>query len=323
MVRKSPTSQLRFQHRSLAIAALGTGALLMMTSWWNHRAVETMLETLQATQSDPELVEALAVRSWWMLGSSLLAATVLLYSAVVSWRRSHEDAGVADQAPATENPPETAERERQLHAVGEMSAVLAHEIRNPVTSLKGHAQLLVERLPADGRERSKAERIVSEAVRLEVLSADLLDFCKTGPLERRPIDPAKLLRDAAQAVDSERVEVKTEGCPKTWSLDPFKMRQLLVNILRNACQASTRGQTVEAQVHVDSDRLLFTVRDAGDGIAAGSEEQIFEPFFTTRAKGTGLGLGVARRIAEMHGGTVTAGNRAEGGARFETSIPDA
>jgi len=204
-----------------------------------------------------------------------------------------------------------------------MSAILAHEIRNPVASLKGHAQLLAERLKPGGRERRSADRVVAEAKRLETLAADLLDFCRTGPLKRRPADPAALLAAAADAVDASRVRVAREGAPAAWPLDTARLQQVLTNLLRNACQASPDGRPVEAGVTVESGRLVFEVRDFGAGIPAGDEERIFEPFYTTRTQGTGLGLGVARRIVELHGGTITAENHPEGGARFRVSIPAA
>ncbi len=262
---------------------------------------------------EPLVADQLAAHASRTLGSSALAAAALLLSAAIFWRLLRQR--------------EAAERrraeQRQLQALGEMSAVLAHEIRNPVTSLKGHAQLLAERLPAGGRERGKAERIVAEAKRLEALSADLLDFCRTGPLDRRPVDPAKLLRDAAAEVDAGRCEISGDRAPASWSLDPLKMRQVLLNVLRNACQASPEDRPVEARVALDGGRLLFVVRDSGPGIPAGDQERIFAPFYTTRAQGTGLGLGVARRIVEMHGGTIAAGNRPGGGARFEIRVPAA
>ncbi len=252
---------------------------------------------------EPLVADELAGHASRTLGSSALAAAALLLAAAIFWRLlRHREAAERRRA-----------EQRQLAALGEMSAVLAHEIRNPVTSLKGHAQLLVERLPAGGRERSKAERIVAEAKRLEALSADLLDFCRTGPLDRRPVDPAQLLRDAAAAVGDGRLEVSADGAPASWSLDPLKMQQVLENVLRNACQASPEERPVAARVTADGDHLLFVVRDAGPGIPAGDEERIFAPFYTTRAQGTGLGLGVARRIVEMHGGTIAAGNRPAGG----------
>ncbi len=262
---------------------------------------------------EPLVADELAGHASRTLGSSALAAAALLLAAAIFWRllRGRE---AAERRRA---------EQRQLAALGEMSAVLAHEIRNPVTSLKGHAQLLAERLPAAGRERAKAERIVAEAKRLEALSADLLDFCRTGPLDRRPVDPAELLRDAAAAAGDRRLEISAGGAPASWSLDPLKMQQVLVNVLRNACQASPGERPVAAEVAADGDRLRFVVRDSGPGIADGDEERIFAPFYTTRARGTGLGLGVARRIVEMHGGTIAAGNRPAGGARFEIRIPAA
>lgn len=263
---------------------------------------------------EPLVAGELAGHASRALGSSALAAAALLLSAAIFWRllRQREE---AERRRA---------EQRQLEALGEMSAVLAHEIRNPVTSLKGHAQLLAERLPADGGERRKAERIVAEAKRLEALSADLLDFCRTGPLDRLPVDPAKLLRDAAAAAgDAWRFEISSDGAPASWSLDPLRMRQVLLNVLRNACQASPEDRPVEARVATDGRCLLFVVSDSGPGIPAGDEERIFAPFYTTRAQGTGLGLGVARRIVEMHGGTIAAGNRPAGGARFEIRVPAA
>ena len=116
------------------------------------------------------------------------------------------------------------EEQRRLAALGEMSSVLAHELRNPLASLKGHAQLLLERLPA-GREHAKAETIVLEAQRLEALSADLLDFSRSGPIARRDVEPGSLLRSVAGAVDGGRVRVSDAGAPARWPLDESRTRQ--------------------------------------------------------------------------------------------------
>lgn len=107
----------------------------------------------------------------------------------------------------------TLERERRLAQLGEMSAVLAHEMRNPLASLKGHAQLLVEQLPQGTREAKKAERIVGEAERLETLSTTLLDLVRSGAIERRAVDVMALVRQVAEQVDVERIAI--EG-PAGW-----------------------------------------------------------------------------------------------------------
>ncbi len=220
---------------------------------------------------------------------------------------------------------EAAERrlqeQRRLAALGEMSSVLAHELRNPLASLKGHAQLLAERLPEESRERRKADRIVMEAERLEALSTDLLDFSRTGPIDRQDADPAVLLQAAAESVDASRVTLATSLAPRRWPLDADRMAQVLTNLLANALQASADGGRVEARVEAEDESLVFAIRDHGRGIPAGDEARIFEPFYTTRTSGTGLGLAVAQRIVEMHGGTIVATNAPDGGALLRVAIP--
>ncbi len=213
------------------------------------------------------------------------------------------------------------EEQRRLAVLGEMSSVIAHELRNPLASLKGNAQLLAERLPPDGRERKKAERIVLEAQRLEALSGDLLDFSRSGPIDRTDTDPAALLRAAAESVDPSRIVLSVEQAPPRFPLDAPRVRQALTNLLTNAVQASPDGVPATARVALEGARLVFTVSDRGPGIPPGDLERIFEPFYTTRPNGTGLGLAVAQRIVQMHGGTLTAANEPGGGASFRVAIP--
>ena len=213
------------------------------------------------------------------------------------------------------------ERERQLATLGEMSAVLAHEIRNPLASLKGHAQLLGEQLAGDAKVQKKVARIVDEARRLEELTSTLLDLVRSSSVSPQPTDPALLLREAAEAVDAERILLDTSRAPSSWSLDATRMAQVLRNLLQNALQASPVGAPVEASVSLERGELVLRVRDRGEGLPAGSETRIFEPFHTTRVQGTGLGLAVARRIVELHGGRIRGENHAEGGALFTLWLP--
>lgn len=211
-------------------------------------------------------------------------------------------------------------RDKHLARLGEMSAVLAHEIRNPLASLKGHAQLLAEASPADSRERAKIERIVDDAVRIERLSNELLDLVRTGKLDRQDCDPVDLARASAGDVDG-RIEVIDAGAPARWSLDPHRMRQVLTNLLTNAVEASPDGDAVDLTVSAPGEQLCFEVRDRGPGIAEEARDKVFEPFHTTRTRGTGLGLAVARRIVELHGGTLEAGNHPDGGAVLTATLP--
>jgi len=158
-------------------------------------------------------------------------------------------------------------------------------------------------------------------VRIEDLSATLLDFVRSSSVERKRTDPAALLREAASAVDEARIDLDVEDAPESWELDPPRIRQVLQNVLQNALQASPAGEHVEASAKLDRGALLISVRDRGPGLPPGEEEKIFEAFLTKRAKGTGLGLAIARRIVELHGGTLVGRTRDEGGAEFLVRIP--
>jgi two-component system, NtrC family, sensor histidine kinase HydH len=214
------------------------------------------------------------------------------------------------------------EREHHLAALGEMSAVMAHEIRNPLASLKGHAQLLGEQLDAESPLQKKVVRIVDEAKRLEELTTSLLDLVRSSAVEVQAIDPGQLVRDVAQAVDARRIRVEAASAPASWSLDPLRMQQVLRNLFENALQASGADGVVEAEVTLERGKLVMRVRDHGKGLPEGAEQRIFEPFHTTRTQGTGLGLAVARRIVEQHGGQIQAENHPQGGALFTLRIPD-
>ncbi|MCP3137798.1 two-component system sensor histidine kinase NtrB [Pyxidicoccus xibeiensis] len=216
---------------------------------------------------------------------------------------------------------EELERGRRLAALGTMSAVLAHELRNPLASLKGHAQLLAERVERDEVLRPKADRVVSEAVRLEQLMNDLLGFVRSGELRRAEADPNDVLRAAVEATGEASVEAHYLPERLRLPVDAGRLQQALENVLRNAVQASPEGTRVEASVEQEGRSLVFTVKDHGPGIPAGEEERIFEPFVTGRLRGVGLGLAITRRIVELHGGTVSARSHAGGGAEFRLTVP--
>jgi two-component system sensor histidine kinase HydH len=222
------------------------------------------------------------------------------------------------------------ERAQRLASVGELSAVLAHEIRNPLASLKGNAQLLATSLPSGETPRVKAERVVEEALRLETLVEDLLELARTGQLERLPRSPACLIAEAVEALAAtpawrspcparERcILVDVSRAPSSWSLDGERMVEALTKLLENAVQA---GMPVRASVALAGSQLVFEVQDGGAGVPDEMKERIFEPFHTQRARGAGLGLAVARRIGEMHGGCISVSDGSTGGAVFRISLP--
>ncbi|MEZ4361992.1 MAG: ATP-binding protein [Kofleriaceae bacterium] len=247
------------------------------------------------------------------LGIGALATASLLAVAIVLVRR--ESRRQADQRER--------ERERRLASLGEMSAVLAHELRNPLASLKGNAQLLAQLLPDGEKPRAKAERVVQEAVRLERLTADLLRFVRTSELQRVEVAPAAVVRGALPPSEdgaATAVELDDSAAPAAWTLDADRVSEVVRNLVDNALDA---GGPVRVAVRVAQRRLRIDVSDRGPGVPSEERERIFEPFVTTKAQGTGLGLAVARRIAELHGGTLVALDNPGGGALFRLELPEA
>lgn len=261
---------------------------------------------------EPVVATDLVGRASRSLALALASATILTLAALLFWRTSERYAAGRIEM----------EEQRRLSQLGEMSAVLAHEIRNPLASLKGTAQLLAEGLPEGSRELKRADRIVAEALRLEALTSDLLDFARSGPIFVEPVAPAGLVESAVEEV-GQPFEVDAADAPPQWRLDSRRLRHALVNILQNAAQAAPAERVPLVRISGEEDRLLIEIRDFGPGIAEGAVDRIFDPFFTTRTNGTGLGLAVARRAVEMHGGTIRASNAAGGGALFRIELPPA
>ncbi|HEY3806992.1 MAG TPA: HAMP domain-containing sensor histidine kinase [Kofleriaceae bacterium] len=262
---------------------------------------------LEVEPTEADELRAAARRTFAIVG--LAALTLLGVGIGITRRELRRRVELADR-----------EREKRLASLGEMSAVLAHEIKNPLASLKGNAQLLASSLPAGDKPRRQADRVVDEAVRLEKLTEDLLAFVRTGSLQRAPASPSAIARDAAGAVAGE-VSVDDRGAPPMWSLDAGRVREVLVNLVDNAVAA---GPPVWLRVFVDRGRLVFEVIDRGPGVPAADRDKIFEPFFTGKTRGTGLGLAIAKRMIELHGGTIAVlDSEQPPGARFRIEIPEA
>ena len=270
---------------------------------------------LLAVEFEPPVIEKLRA-DLTRIAFVAAAASAILLAFAIAWSKSARRLSAIERRAA---------HEQRLVALGGMSSVMAHELRNPLASLKGHAQLLAEDLEAspDAKMKAKAARVVSEAERLESLTTSLLDFVRDGPIDRTPIAPADLIALALEDLATERVHTTMTSAPKALPVDGRRLARALHNIVDNALQASPNGESVDLTVETEAggEQVRFTVRDRGPGIAEGSLSQIFEPFVTTRVRGTGLGLAVARRIVEQHDGTLTGDNHPAGGAVFTLRIP--
>ncbi|MBC3881196.1 HAMP domain-containing histidine kinase [Undibacterium sp. LX40W] len=217
-----------------------------------------------------------------------------------------------------------AERDRQLTLLGEMSAVVAHELRNPLAALKGHSQLLADLLTSSNTLNSsalkKAERIVVEAERLEKLTHVLLDFVRNSPLDLKLISPQQLVAELFLVVAEAEISTDFSNAPEIIYTDTTRLVMALSNLVRNAQQAAPRT-VIELVFKTDDEFTVIEVCDRGPGLETGSEEEIFERLVSTRSVGTGLGLAAVRRAVNQLGGTVSGENRPGGGAIFRIKLP--
>lgn len=229
-------------------------------------------------------------------------------------------------------------RREALAEVGRFSSMVAHEIKNPLTILRGSLQVLQRPDPA-GTAHATALRFMEEEVRrIDRLVSDFLLFAKPITAEKRRSDWVQWLKTAAEkmrlmAEGGERLRLELgQDHEVPGRFDGALMETTLGHLVRNALEATPKGGTVRVLSWVDSGGdegvtgmwWCFAVEDDGPGVPEEHREKIFEPFFTTKAKGSGLGLAMVRRIVEAHGGTVAWMPGAEGrGSRFVVRVPSA
>lgn len=217
-------------------------------------------------------------------------------------------------------------RQEQMARLGELGAVLAHEVRTPLAGIKGYAQLLGERI-TDERSQRFAAMIAQEAVRLEGLVNDLLDYARQDdPADGYTLLDGELLNTTWSMV-SDRSDVQPVNLEL--SIPPGvrvacrleRLRQLLINLFSNALQAIPSGGAVRATVTEGRGMVTLKVQDSGAGFTEEALRRAFDPFYTTRPRGSGLGLAVCRKIAEGCGGGITAANADGGGAVITVRLP--
>lgn len=216
-------------------------------------------------------------------------------------------------------------RQAALARVGQMAAVLAHEVRNPLAGIKGAIEVILSRRPPDDPERPIMRDIISRIESLGDLLNDLMVFARPRPPAFRMVPVLAIVEEAASMVRRDPVcrelDLVVVGDEVEAAIDPELIRGTLLNLLLNAAQAvSGRGRVTVAVRRADA-RVEVVVRDTGPGIPTDIRNQVFEPFFTTKTRGGGLGLSIARRTAELHGGSLEAECPAEGGTVMTLLLP--
>ncbi|HQH50852.1 MAG TPA: ATP-binding protein [Candidatus Hydrogenedentes bacterium] len=211
----------------------------------------------------------------------------------------------------------------RLAALGEMAATVAHEIRNPLGGLKGYAALLARDVDAEDSRARLVSKVLEGANQLELVVSDLLEYTRPVQLQLEPVNCAETVEAVVRYLGDVPKGVRLRqsvGEGHYVLADRLKLRQVLLNILQNAVQSIDGEGEVSVSCSVQGGCAVLTISDTGRGIAPELIEKVFSPFYTTREKGTGLGLAVAAKIVEAHGGKLWADSVEGEGSRFHVRL---
>jgi two-component system CheB/CheR fusion protein len=212
-----------------------------------------------------------------------------------------------------------------LAHVGQMAAVVAHEVKNPLAGIKGVMQVLMSRRDASDAELPVMKDVVERIDALNDLIHDLLLFARPRPLRVQPLDIRQLLDATIDGVRKDPaarlVDIRLTAASTPLRGDAELLKSAFLNLLLNAVQAMPDGGTIRVGVRYVEGRCRIGIVDNGPGIPEAIRGKILEPFFTTKSRGGGLGLPIARRTIELHGGTLALTHPGEGGTEVTIDLP--
>lgn len=215
----------------------------------------------------------------------------------------------------------------RLAAVGEFAARVAHEVRNPLTSIKGFTFLIGRPKTTPDQVQQYTALIIEEIDRLDTIIKDILHFSRQSVLHPKEMSVEEVVDKALMLTEQQRTEAgielvrtgRNDGIAVL--IDPERMLQVFLNLIINATHAMNSGGALKILSKVDDDSVLVDIADTGCGIPPENLEQIFDPFFTTKETGTGLGLAIAKRILTEHQGDITVDSKQNEGTTFTIRLP--
>lgn len=286
---------------------------------------------LHAALGHPSEIIAPLYRSWRFLVGYLTAFAVMM-SAAVYFVRSVTLRYQRAEALRREHDHVAQSREK-LARIGELSAGIAHAVRNPLHGLASSVELLQGKLDGDDRVQGNLSLMADAIKRIETMTRRLLSLGRDEPLSRIPCDVDALVLDtlrlASPSTRDSKARLETDlGAIGEVELDPARFGEALINLVDNALDACREGGIVTVKTRgrsPDTDPVIVEVTDTGPGIRVDLAQKVFDPFFTTKAigEGTGLGLAISRRVVEEHGGDVTLESEPGHGTRVRMTIPRA
>ena len=212
-----------------------------------------------------------------------------------------------------------------LAKLGEMAAVIAHEVKNPLAGIRGAIQVIGSRLPPASREAAVTVEVIARIDGLNALMKDLLLFARTPQPKPAPVDVTSLLVTTADILSQDpgfsNVRVEIGGSAPTIGADADLLRIVFTNLLVNGSHAMQGHGVIQVSIDSDGRNCHVAFKDNGPGIAEEIREKIFTPFFTTKSRGTGLGLPTAKRLVEAHNGTISIECPPGGGTTVTVQLP--
>jgi len=211
----------------------------------------------------------------------------------------------------------------RLTSLGEISAGVAHELRNPLAGIKLNTQILLRKKDFPERERRLLESTQEGIEKIQKIVDDMLHFAKPRPSHFKEVKINRVVEDSLTIFQTKLKRgnislefIKGEGLPEVW-IDSHQIQQVLINLMLNAIQAMEKGGTLTLRTFSDhGNQVGIEVRDTGAGIPRSHLKKVFDPFFTTKSEGTGLGLSITLKILESHGATIDVESREGGGSTF-------
>jgi two-component system sensor kinase FixL len=212
-----------------------------------------------------------------------------------------------------------------LARLGEMAAVLAHEVKNPLAAVRGAIEVIGSRLPAGSRDVAIVKEIVSRIDSLNELMKDLLLFARPPRPNPLPVEIPSLVSSTAELLREDpalnAVRINVEGSAPPVLADPGLLRIVFLNLMVNSAQAMRGEGEINVSVRAENGTCRIAFADTGPGIPPETREKIFTPFFTTKSRGTGLGLPTAKRLIEAHRGTIDVLCPEAGGTTVTIELP--
>jgi two-component system, LuxR family, sensor kinase FixL len=237
----------------------------------------------------------------------------------------HRFTGILHDLSARVRMEEQLREQTSLASLGEMAAVIAHEVKNPLAGVRGAIQVIGARLPKDGKDALMITEIVSRIDALDELMKDLLLFARPPQPKLMLVDLAMLVANTAELLRGDptlrNVRVIVEGTPLRVLADAELLKIVFVNLLVNAGHAMQGRGLVRVALTAAADTCQIAFADEGPGIAPDVLDKIFVPFFTTKTRGSGLGLPTAKRLVEAHRGRITIACPAAGGTIVTVQLP--